>query len=166
MAVLLPIAEAIGELLLYYGVQAILDELVAEGVIPPELAPYLGLTPPGESTNQIGEDVQQIQRTLDNQTNGLPGIITLVKRSAVDVATITDALANLSTQIANLPAPPSGDANAVAVWSFVGPNDSETTWGHLSFLERYAANTSAYGSWPWWSDPMFAVSGSFKYPPD
>jgi hypothetical protein len=166
MAVLLPIAEAIGELLLYYGVQAILDELVAEGVIPPELAPYLGLTPPGESTNQIGEDVQQIQRTLDNQTTGLPGIITLVKRNAVDVATITDALANLSTQVANLPSAPGVGDIAAEVWGYPNSGEDVPAYTHLLYLENFARNVGGLAAFVLKGDPFLIVEASWKYPPD
>ena len=166
MGALLPLLPIIEDLLTYYTVQALVEALVEAGIIPAELAPLLGAQLPDVSGTQIDQDVQQIQRTLDDQTNGLPGIITLVKRTALDKTDILNKLDQLVTQVSNIPAAPGVGDIAAQVWGYPNSGEDIPAYTHLLYLERYAALTSQYGSWPWLADPMFTVSGAFKYPPD
>jgi len=166
MAALLPIVPILEDLLTYYTVQALIEGLVEVGIIPADLAPLLGVAVPDLTNTQVDQDVQQVQRTLDSTDGGLPGIMTLLKRTALDKTDILNALQALSTQVSNLPSAPGVGDIAAQVWGWPNSGEDVSAYTHLLYLERYAALTSQYGSWPWLSDPMFTVSGAFKYPPD
>ena len=161
--------ELLRDLLVAFGLPAVIGWLVEQGYLPSWVADVLGLSSDQAKEHEpfnIETMVQNAELAIINPYYGLQAINAKIQRSANDYAAILAAIANISTQVSNLPAPPSTGAIAAEVW-LVPPFEGEDTgWNHLTYLERYAALTSLYGSWPWKQDPRFVVAGSFKYPPD
>jgi hypothetical protein len=144
------------------AIQPEIVRLIREALGLPPLAvtsvehePYL--------TEQYAHDTQA---ALYSTENGLAAIYREAHNAALDVTAIATALDTLGVQVGNLPIPPSTDNVAAAVWGYPNVGEGRSTYDHLLFLERYGELTSLYGSWLWYEDPMFAVAGSYKYPPD
>jgi hypothetical protein len=160
-ALLAAIAGAIAE----FGLDAVIAFLVEQGILPAWMGGEEDVA--RESTPYaIQEHVAAIRAQVESFYSGLAAINTRVMTLNTDQQQVVNAIEALSVQVAALPVPPTGGDNASAVWEYRAFEGDETTWQHLSWIERYAALTSQYGSWPWHEDPNFAVSGSFKYPPD
>jgi hypothetical protein len=166
MAALAPLLPIIEDLLTYYTVNALIEALVQAGIIPAELAPYLGVSLPDKTNAEVDQDVQQIQRTLDNPMSGLPGIITLVKRNALDVTSINSKLDNLTTQVSNLPSAPGVGDIAAQVWGYPNSGEDIPAYSHLLYIERFAGLIGKAAAFVLQGDPFLLVETSWKYPPD
>lgn len=166
MAVLAPLLPIIEDLLTYYTVNALIEALVQAGIIPAELAPYLGVSLPDKTNAEVDQDVQQIQRTLDNTDGGLPGIMKAINRTALDKTQILDALDNLTTQVSNIPSAPSVGDIAAQVWGYPNSGEDIPAYSHLLYLENFARNIGALAAFVLKGDPFLIVETSWKYPPD
>ena len=166
MAELAPLLPIIEDIIAYYGTRAVLQALVDEGIIPQEIADLLGVGEPDITNTAVDQDVQQLQRTLDNPTTGLPGILTAVKRNAVDVTKITDALAAIQTQISNIPGAPSTGDIAAQVWGYPNSGQDIPAYDHLLYIERFAGLIGKAAAFVLQGDPFLLVETSWKYPPD
>lgn len=62
-------------------------------------------------------------------------------------------------------APPVGSEIGDAVWLWQQEGE-EVPINHLRWLERDAANRESYSGYPLRGNPLFVVSGPFKYPQD
>lgn len=164
--------ELLWPIIAEFGIASVLQALVDNGLLPAsvlgqqdtalEHEPYiieqmaeaasLNVADPRWGNHALLDKLQQVQNDI-----------------AASRVSILDAISGISnTEQPPWYTPPtaSGDV-AHDVWFYDGDtHEDDLAWNHLLLLERYAALTSEYGSWPWWADPMFAISGSFKYPPD
>jgi hypothetical protein len=166
MAALAPLLPIIEDLLLYYTTQALVEALVSAGIIPAELAPYLGVSLPDKTNAEVDQDVKVVGDILNNPISGLPGILTAVKRNAVDVVGLNTKLDGLITQVSNLPAAPSSGDIAAQVWGYPNSGEDIPAYSHLLYIERFAGLIGKAAAFTLQGDPFLFVETSWKYPPD
>jgi hypothetical protein len=166
MAVLLPIAGAVGDLLLYFGAQAVLEELVKEGIIPAELAPYLGITLPDITNQAVDDDVNKIYRLLTSPDGGLDSIMKNINGNRVDITTLNNALADIRTAVANIPSAPGVADIAAQVWGYPNVGDDVPAYTHLLWIERFTGTVGKAAAFVFQGDPFLLVETQWKYPPD
>jgi hypothetical protein len=157
--------EALAPLILEFGVEAVLQYLVDQGVFP---AWVLGAnnTAIESEPGLIEQLVQQTEVAVDSPAYGLQAIKTQVNRSAIDVGSILAAIDALSVQVSNLPVPPSAGSIAEQVWLVPPIEGEELPWNHLLYIENFCRNVGALAAFVLQTDPFLVVEAVWKYPPD
>jgi hypothetical protein len=109
--------------------------------------------------------VQAVRQDLaDPHLPTIEDVLTAI--AGLDLASILEAIANLSIQVGNLPIPPSAVDISAQVWLQPPFEGEDLPWNHVTYLERFARNVGGLAAFVLKEDPFLTVETSWKYPPD
>lgn len=148
-----------------FGLDFVLRALVEAGVLPSWVLPDV-FTAQEHEPYRIEQTVDSIANALASPTNGLDRIYQAAHGAAIDATAIAATLANIQTQISNLPIPPATDSIAAQVWGFPNSGEDIPAYSHLLYIERFAGTVGRGAAFIFQDDPFLVVKTSWKYPPD